>query len=37
MNEETEAEKNKMDLTPVKKADSKDESVDEEITIQIVK
>ena len=37
MNEEMEAETNKMDLTSGKKADSEDESVDEAIPIQIRK
>ena len=37
MNEEMEAEMNKMDLTPLKKAHSEDSSVYEEIPIQIRK
>ena len=37
MNEEMEAEMNKLDLTPGNKADWEDESVDEEIPIQIRK
>ena len=37
MNEEMEAEMNKMDLTPGKRADSEYESVGEAIPIQIIK
>ena len=37
MNEETEAEMNEMDVTPGKKADSEDKSVDKAIPIQIRK